>query len=105
MLVVTAHTVQYLTAISSELLAVDRHHAGVTNELWSLRDLEGSGSATWTQLQLEGPAPPPRRGHAVAAAANWVVFVGGLTEQRSLMGMKSKSEYLSGGGSDTLQSL
>ncbi|KAI3436230.1 hypothetical protein D9Q98_002284 [Chlorella vulgaris] len=68
---------------------------GVTNELWSLRDLEGSGSATWTQLQLEGPAPPPRRGHAVAAAANWVVFVGGLTEQRSLMGMKSKSEYLS----------
>lgn len=40
--------------------------AGVTNELWSLRGLEGEGPAQWTQLQLEGPAPTPRRGHAVA---------------------------------------
>ena len=41
---------------------------GVTNELWSLRGLDGDAPAQWTQLQLEGPAPPPRRGHAVAGA-------------------------------------
>ncbi len=40
--------------------------AGVTNELWSLRGLDGEGPPQWTQLQLEGPAPAPRRGHAVA---------------------------------------
>ena len=27
---------------------------------------------------------------------HWVVFVGGLTEQRSMMGIKSKNEYLNG---------
>lgn len=40
--------------------------AGVTNELWSLRDLGGEGHAHWTQLQLDSQAPAPRRGHAVA---------------------------------------
>lgn len=73
--------------------------AGVTNELWSLRGLvEGEGEAPpqWTQLQLEGPAPAPRRGHAAASAGHWAVFVGGLTEQKSMMGIKSRSEYLSG---------
>ncbi|PRW60075.1 rab9 effector with kelch motifs [Chlorella sorokiniana] len=83
-----------LFALEQRVLMFGGDTYGVTNELWSLRGLEGEGPAHWTQLQLEGPAPAPRRGHAVAATGPWVVFVGGLTEQRSLMGMKSKSEYL-----------
>lgn len=31
-----------------------------------------------------------------AATGSWVVFSGGLTEQKSLMGMKSTSQYLAG---------
>lgn len=42
---------------------------GVTNELWSLRGLEGKEPAQWTPLQLEGPAPASRRGHAVAGGS------------------------------------
>lgn len=43
--------------------------SGVNNELWSLRGLQQDGEQglpAWTQLLLEGPQPPPRRGHAVA---------------------------------------
>ncbi|KAI7835438.1 hypothetical protein COHA_010667 [Chlorella ohadii] len=85
-----------LFALEQRVLMFGGDTYGVTNELWSLRGLDGEGPAQWTQLQLEGPAPAPRRGHAVAATGPWVVFVGGLTEQRSLMGIKSKSEYLAG---------
>ncbi|KAL4458993.1 hypothetical protein ABPG75_013858 [Micractinium tetrahymenae] len=84
-----------LFALEHRVLMFGGDAYGVTNELWSLRGLEGKEPAQWTQLQLEGPPPAPRRGHAVAVTGNWVVFVGGLTEQRTLMGIKSRSEYLS----------
>ncbi|KAL4431596.1 hypothetical protein ABPG77_001438 [Micractinium sp. CCAP 211/92] len=84
-----------LFALGPRVLMFGGDAYGVTNELWSLRGLDGSEPAQWTPLQLEGPPPAPRRGHAVAVTGNWVVFVGGLTEQRSLMGIKSRSEYLS----------
>jgi hypothetical protein len=83
---------------------------GVSNELWSLRGLvesgsdsagagagaEGASDPQWTLLQLDGPAPPPRRGHAAASLGRWLVFAGGLTEQKSMLGIKSRNEYLAG---------
>eukprot|EP00887_Chlorella_sp_A99_P006672 scaffold3.g6672.t1 len=115
---------------------------GVNGELWSLRGVQdGDGPPAWTQLHLEGPAPAPRRGHAVAGgpisclrpsrrelcfahrcsrpppsphspssplpllprpwpapaagSGSWVVYCGGLSEQKSMLGIKSKPEYLS----------
>lgn len=92
-------------AISSLCIAAGDAY-GANNELWSLRGL-GSGAPgplKWTQLVLEGDAAPlPRRGHAGACASppglsgTWAVFEGGLSEQKSLLGMKKQSEYLSGG--------
>jgi hypothetical protein len=46
-------------------------------------------------LQLPGAAPAPRRGHAAAPAGPWggIIFSGGRSELKSLLGIK-KSEYL-----------
>ena len=33
----------------------------------------------WTKLDLPGPSPPPRKGHAAASLGNWLVFFGGRT--------------------------
>ena len=85
--------------------------AGPSNELWSLRGVfdfkksEGRGeeknsntkdAAQWTQLQLNGTPPAPRRGHVVATAdvLGGVVFVGGLSEQKSILGIKKQPQYL-----------
>lgn len=54
-------------------------------------------TTTTPAAQLDGPPPPPRRGHAAAAVGRWVVFMGGLTEQKSMLGIKSRNEYLAGG--------
>ncbi|KAG7669580.1 hypothetical protein Ndes2526B_g05921 [Nannochloris sp. 'desiccata'] len=84
---------------------------GPSNDLWSLRGVIGDESASrvdftihapasatpqWTQLQLPGPAPAPRRGHAAASATPWggIIFAGGRSEQKSLLGIKKQSEYL-----------
>lgn len=76
---------------------------GPSNDLWSLRGVSrdetsspGSPVPQWTQLQLPGGAPSPRRGHAAAPAATWggIVFAGGRSEQKSLLGMKKQSQYL-----------
>lgn len=61
-----------LFALEHRVLMFGGDTYGVTNELWSLRGLEGEGPPQWAQLTLEGPAPAPRRGHAVAGArAGW----------------------------------
>jgi len=72
---------------------------GATNELWSLRGVlgeTGQGKAIqWTQLQLDGAVPAPRRGHAAVVCEPWgVVIAGGLSEQKSMLGMKKQSEHL-----------
>lgn len=69
---------------------------GVSNELWSLRGLDGKSSVQWTLLQLDGGSvPAPRRGHAAALSDNLgVVIVGGFSEQKFLLGMKKQDEYL-----------
>jgi len=87
-------------------------NVGPSNDLWSLRGVIGDESASkvdstipgspvssspqWTQLQLPGPAPAPRRGHAAASATPWsgIIFAGGRSEQKSLLGIKKQSEYL-----------
>lgn len=83
--------------------------AGASGELWSLRGARVAAAAAaagappvapaqWTLLQLEGPAPAPRRGHATAVTAGGAVVVhGGVSEQKSLLGMKKQSEHLAGG--------
>jgi hypothetical protein len=72
--------------------------AGPTNELWSLKGTLTAEAAgpRWTQLALAGEAPAPRRGHAAAPAEalGGVVFCGGLSEQKSLLGMKKQAEFL-----------
>lgn len=74
----------------------DTISTGPVNDLWSLRGVHDSTPPQWTHLQLEGPVPAPRRGHASAAvhALGGVVFVGGLSELKSMLGMKKMSEYL-----------
>jgi len=85
---------------------------GPSNDLWSLRGVIGDESASrldstapvspisrspqWTQLQLPGLAPAPRRGHAAASATPWggIIFAAGRSEQKSLLGIKKQSEYL-----------
>lgn len=54
-------------------------------------------AACWSGPPYASPPPPiPPHPTPPAVTGDWVVFVGGLTEQRSLMGIKSRSEYLSG---------
>ena len=74
----------------------DTVSSGPVNDLWSLRGVHDSTPPQWTQLTLEGSLPAPRRGHAVAAAEalGGVIFIGGLSEQKSMLGMKKMSEYL-----------
>lgn len=69
---------------------------GPTNELWSLRGAQDAlGTPTWTLLQLEGQVPSPRKGHTAVVTDRWGIFiVGGLSEQKSLLGMKKQIEYL-----------
>ena len=85
---------------------------GPNNELWSLRgggtgigsggvESESSGVMQWTELSLTGAVPSARRGHAAAPIisassplANAIVFVGGLSEQKSMLGMKKQTELL-----------
>ena len=90
----------------------DTGSGGPSNELGSLRGVhEGDGGGVeppqWTQLLLQleggggggGSVPAPRRGHSVAPAEvlGGVLFVGGLSEQKSLLGIKKQSEYLMDG--------
>ncbi len=79
----------------------DMTSIGPSNDLWSLRGVMGDEKSSlvapqWTQLQLPGDAPAPRRGHASASAAPWggIIFTGGRSEQKSLLGIKKQSEYL-----------
>lgn len=84
----------------------DIANIGPSNDLWSLRGVaqveeNPSGSAAllpaqWTQLQLPGAAPAPRRGHAAAPAGPWggILFSGGRSELKSLLGIKKQSQYL-----------
>jgi Galactose oxidase, central domain len=80
---------------------------GPSNDLWSLRgvindnvnsntDSSAATTPQWTQLQLPGAVPAPRRGQAAAPAGPWggYIFSGGRSEQKSLLGIKKQSEYL-----------
>lgn len=52
-------------------------------------------SCKWTQLQLEGNVPLPRRGHAIAPAEPWGMLIfGGLSEQKSMLGIKKQLGHL-----------
>lgn len=92
------------------------------NELWSLRGLivdnqavenpkqnfkptlkdeesihDEPAAVKWSKIDLPGPVPSPRRGHAATSAFPWgELFFGGFSEYGSgLLGIQKQSEYKS----------
>ncbi|KDD76383.1 hypothetical protein H632_c247p0, partial [Helicosporidium sp. ATCC 50920] len=81
-----------LASLGPRVLLFGGDTSGASGDLWSLR-LEKKG-CSWTPLQLPGAAPSPRRGHAVAALRGQLVFQGGVSEQRGMLGLVSKASHL-----------
>eukprot|EP00198_Chlamydomonas_reinhardtii_P013324 XP_001702661.1 predicted protein [Chlamydomonas reinhardtii] len=58
--------------------------AGVLDDLWTLKGVDGSEPAKWTQIRLR-PAPSGRFGHAMAACGSRLAVFGGCLDQSSLL--------------------
>ncbi|KAG2448710.1 hypothetical protein HYH02_006066 [Chlamydomonas schloesseri] len=58
--------------------------AGVLDDLWTLKGVDGTEPAKWTQIRLR-PAPSGRFGHAMAACGSRLAVFGGCLDQSSLL--------------------
>ncbi|GLC56715.1 hypothetical protein PLESTB_001138000 [Pleodorina starrii] len=58
--------------------------SGMLDDLWTLKGVDGSEAAKWTQIKLR-PAPSGRFGHAMAAYGSRLAVFGGCVNHSSLL--------------------